>query len=310
MADRPDRLRPGPAGIPERTTPVALASYLAGTTLATGDGPAWKDLFVQVFARQGVQPPVLVPAVAEPFIVWIMSGDALVEEREPGGDWTANRVTEGDFFLTRSPTPYEMRWRAEGDRPFTVMQLYLSVSLFEAVARRVAGSPDPVALRDVSGGRDPTLSRLLALVHDELANPAGADPLFVEGLAQSLAVHLVRRYAAAEPARPSAALPGARLRRAVAIMQAGLDRPFDLGELADAVGMSAFHFSRLFKRATGLSPSHFFIRLRVAEARRLLQETDASIIDVALAVGYSSHSHFSRIFRRETGLAPSAYRSA
>lgn len=305
MASAPD-----PA-IPERTTPVALGSYISGTTLASSDGPAWKDLFVQVFTRQRVQRPILVPAVAEPLIVWIMSGDVRVEEREPGGAWTENRVTAGDFFLTRSPTPYEMRWQAEDDQPFKVMQLYLSVSLFERVAEGVTGASGRLALRDVSGARDPTVSHLLSLVHGELVNANGADPLFVEGLAQSLAVHLVRSYAVTGPAtRRPPALPGVKLRRAVAVMEAELDQPFDLKRLADAVAMSEFHFSRLFKKATGQSPSQFFIRLRIAEAQRLLQETDANILNVALAVGYSSPSRFAQIFRRETGLSPSDYRSA
>jgi AraC family transcriptional regulator len=305
MASAPD-----PA-TPERTTPVALGGYISGTTLASSDGPAWKDLFVQVFTRQRVQRPILVPAVAEPLIVWIMSGDVRVEEREPGGAWTESRVTAGDFFLTRSPTPYEMRWKAEDDQPFRVMQLYLSISLFERVAEGVTGASGRLALADVSGARDPTLSHLLSLVHDELVNPDNAHPLFVEGLAQSLAVHLVRRYAVSGPTkRQPPALPGLKLRCAIAAMEAGLDQPFDLKRLADAVGMSKFHFSRLFKKATGQSPSHFFIRLRIAEARRLLQETDVNVLNIALAVGYSSPSHFAQIFRRETGLAPSDYRSA
>lgn len=296
--------------IPDRTSPVTLGCYINGTRLATSDGPAWKDLFVEAFLRPPVQRPVLIPAVAEPLIVWVMSGDMTVEARDPGDAWTVSRVTAGDFFLSHSPDPYELRWRAESAEPFRVMHLYLSVPLIERVAREVTGSDERLALREVAGGRDATLSHLLRLVHDELAAPTDADPPFVEGLAQSLAAHLVRRYGVAEPSRQAATLPGAKLRRVVALMEASIDRPFDLRQLADAVGMSAFHFSRLFKQSTGLSPSHFFIRLRVAEARRLLQETDASIIDVALSVGYSSHSHFSQIFRRETGLAPSAYRSA
>jgi AraC family transcriptional regulator len=46
----------------------------------------------------------------------------------------------------------------------------------------------------------------------------------------------------------------------------------------------------------------------VAKARQLLQETDTSIIEIGLMVGYSSPSHFAQIFRRETGLTPSDYR--
>ena len=72
--------------------------------------------------------------------------------------------------------------------------------------------------------------------------------------------------------------------------------------------MSECHFSRMFKKAAGYSPLQFFIRLRMARARQLLLETDQSIIDVGLEVGYSSHSHFSQVFKREVGVTPTQYR--
>jgi AraC family transcriptional regulator len=298
------------APVPERTSPVGLESYISGTTLISGEGPAWKDLFVQVFSRRRVQPTFLVPAVAEPLIVWVISGSATVEERDPGGEWMVSRVSVGDFFLTRSPAPYEMRWQAEGDQPFQVMHLYVSVPLFEKVAREMLGKAGGnVSLQDVSGARDTTISHILGLLHAELGAEGDGGALFVEGLAQSLVVHLVRHYVIPEPkARTQNALPGSKLRRAIAFMAARLDQPFDLDSLAGEVGMSAFHFSRLFKKATGLSPSLHFIRQRVAKAQQLLQETDGSIIEIGMSVGYSSPSHFAQIFRRETGLSPTDYR--
>ena len=297
-----------PDAPPDRTSPQGLENYIAGRTLISGDGPAWTDIFVQVFSRLRVQEPFLVPAVAEPLIVWVMSGEALVEERDLGGEWIANRVVVGDFFLTRSVTPYEMRWHAKGDQPFQVMHLYLSVPLFEQVAEAISGRAT-VGLRDVSGGRDEQLSHLLALIHRELTGEGAGSALFIQGLAQSLAVHLIRHYASEESERHRQnALPGAKLRRAIAFMEAHLQEPFDLTEVARGVGMSQFHFSRLFKKAMGVSPSHQFIRQRVAKAQRLLMETDASVIEVAMAVGYSSPSHFAQIFRRETGTTPRAYR--
>ncbi|MGO7704732.1 AraC family transcriptional regulator, partial [Rhizobium ruizarguesonis] len=76
--------------------------------------------------------------------------------------------------------------------------------------------------------------------------------------AQTLAVHLIRQYATFDAeARPSNSLPGAKLRRAIAFMDSNLHEPFDLARLAQTAGMSAFQFSRLFKKATGLSPSHY-----------------------------------------------------
>jgi len=293
----------------ERTSALGFEQYIAGRRLFSGDSPAWKDLFVQVHSRLKSQERFLVPAVAEPLIVWVISGEAVVDERELDGDWVANTVTVGDFFLTHSPTPYEMRWRAIGDVPFQVMHLYLSVAVIERVAGDVLGSAARFSLRDVSGGRDNQLSHLLALVHQELTAEGEASQLFVEGLAQSLTVHLIRNYAADDAVDDRrSALPGFKLRRAVANIEEHLAEPFKLAQLAATVEMSAFHFSRLFKKATGLSPSRYFIRRRMVQAQLLLQETDTSIIEVGMSVGYSSPSHFAQVFRRETGLSPSQYR--
>ena len=83
---------------------------------------------------------------------------------------------------------------------------------------------------------------------------------------------------------------------------------FDLAQLAAQVGLSKFHFHRLFKSAVGVSPSRYHINLRMDEAKRLLRETKKSVVAVALDVGYTNPSHFAQLFRRETGLPPSDYR--
>ena len=72
--------------------------------------------------------------------------------------------------------------------------------------------------------------------------------------------------------------------------------------------MSKFHFHRLFKSAVGVSPSRYYINLRMNVARQLLRETKKSVVDVALDVDYTNPSHFAKLFRRETGLSPSDYR--
>ena len=132
------------------------------------------------------------------------------------------------------------------------------------------------------------------------------------GIAQSLAVHLVRNYhdKTATPVARQGMLPTFRLRRVIDLMEGHLGEDFKLEILAHEAGMSTFHFSRLFKRTTGFAPSQFFIRLRMAEARRLLRETDKRIIDVGLEVGYSSPSRFSHVFQRQVGISPTAYRGS
>lgn len=79
-------------------------------------------------------------------------------------------------------------------------------------------------------------------------------------------------------------------------------------DLADHVGYSPFHFTRLFRSRTGVSPGQFLTALRIDAAKRLLLDDDAPVIDVAAAVGFDSLSSFSRRFRNVVGVAPGQLR--
>ena len=107
--------------------------------------------------------------------------------------------------------------------------------------------------------------------------------------------------------RETSGLPGFKLKRVTDWMAEHMDEDFSLARLASQAGMSEFHFNRLFKRATGVPPSQYHIKLRLDAARRLLRETQKSVITFANEVGYSNPSHFAQLFRKDTGLSPTHY---
>jgi AraC family transcriptional regulator len=296
----------------ERTAAETLDRHIPGELVVGSAGGAWKDVIAQIFSRQRLNEAILVPAVAEPLIVWVLSGTAVVEEREVNGTWSANEVKVGDFFLTNSAAPYELRWRETGQASFQVMHLYLGLPLLDRATKDVLGQAAyRPSFREVSGEKDQQLSMLLEQFRQELTNQREPSSLLVQGVAQCLAVHILRHYRAEndEVARRARALPAFKLRRVTEFMRDRLSDDFNLKRLAREAGMSEFHFSRMFKQATTFSPSQFFIRLRMTEAKRLLRETDRSVIDIGLDVGYSSPSHFAQVFRREAGVSPTDYRA-
>jgi AraC family transcriptional regulator len=278
--------------------------------------PEWRtepggDIRVNIVTHGSASDNVFIPAVPEPVIAWVASGSALVEQREPEGHWRQVRVFAGDFYLKASPGPADMRWHAESADDFALMRVQVGLPLLARAVRGILEAPlDDFALRDVQSGQDPILSGLLELLYP--ATRAGADGNngFVQGVGQALAAHLVKNYGRRAKGRWIArgGLPGHKLGRIIDMMRASLDEPFNLQLLAARAELSAFHFSRVFKQATGMAPSRYFVHLRMQEARRLLSETDRSIIDIALALGYRSPSHFSCVFRQVTSITPSAYR--
>lgn len=88
-----------------------------------------------------------------------------------------------------------------------------------------------------------------------------------------------------------------------------LDEDLTLALLARRAGMSTSCFSRWFRDQTGMTPHAFVIEARVARAKALLRESDLPLIDVALAVGFSSQSCLNVTFRRRAGITPAEYRA-
>jgi AraC family transcriptional regulator len=168
---------------PESTSAEAFNQYLPGRLIAASNG--WKNLLVRIYSEPRVEESVIYPAVAEPRIVRILSGAAAVEERELGGPWLTTRVEAGDFFLTASQSPSEVRWRAIGPEPLETMHLYLGLPVFNrAIEEAFQKDQGATHLRDVSGFKDNFLSALLEGLHKEVSSRYRGSSLFVEGIAQ------------------------------------------------------------------------------------------------------------------------------
>lgn len=296
--------------VPETTSAEAIDRYAVGEKIAAGKGPAWKDVQLSVLSLPPVAEIFTMPAVTEPFIVWTTSGEAETQERENNGPWLTSRVKKGSMFLTAAGAPYDFRYHTLTSEPYQVVLVLLSLPLFNEALQEVFGANARNArLRDLSGFDDTHLTSLLQQLRAESAQPV-ASRLFVRGIAQAIAIHLARNYTAVTAAArgETSSLPGFKLRRITDWMAAHLTEEFSLPRLAEQAGMSEFHFNRLFKRATGIPPSQYQIKLRMDAARLLLRETKKSVITIANEVGYSNPSHFAQLVRKETGLSPSDYR--
>src|SRR5262249_49990812 len=84
--------------------------------------------------------------------------------------------------------------------------------------------------------------------------------------------------------------------------------PVSLTAVAEEVGLSPFHFLRSFRRAVGLTPHQYLLRMRLIRAIALLRDTRLSVTEAAYRSGWGDLSNFIRTFRREIGCSPRAFR--
>ena len=298
------------APVTEMTSAEAFKHYVGGKFLRFGKGEAWRDIKAWSVSLPRVVDLVHLPSVSEPFLAWTFSGEVEFQEREGERPWITHRIRKGSFFLTSGGAPYDCRWKALSTEPFQTMSVFIELPLLQRALEEVFGTDAVNArLRDVSAFTDGALNSMMERLHEELMRKQ-ASPMFLQGIAQAIAIHLARNYAelVKESRSGSSSLPGYKLRQITDWMAENLAEEFNLERLAAQAGLSKFYFNRLFKSAMGVSPSYHHITLRMNEAKRMLRETKKSIVTVALDVGYKNPSHFAQLFRRETGLAPKDYR--
>ncbi|MDK3018290.1 GlxA family transcriptional regulator [Pseudodonghicola flavimaris] len=95
-----------------------------------------------------------------------------------------------------------------------------------------------------------------------------------------------------------------KLSQVIQMMESNIEEPISPAVLARDVGMSTRQLERLFRRYLNRSPKRYYMELRLQKARNLLMQTDMSVINVALACGFSSPSHFSKCYRAHYDTTP------
>jgi AraC-like DNA-binding protein len=101
----------------------------------------------------------------------------------------------------------------------------------------------------------------------------------------------------------------AHLRRARDLVDRVYAEPLDVLALARRAHLSPAHFSRRFKEAFGETPYQYVLTRRVERAQELLRNTDHTVTDICLEVGFQSLGSFSAVFHRVAGMSPTAYRA-
>ena len=176
----------------------------------------------------------------------------------------------------------------------------LAADLF-VVGRRGPPDFDPAPLHE-----DRPLAGRLAALHAIVEKAVGEPLARQQAFAAAMTAVLLRHARPGEALRAAGAEPWA-VRQAIDLARARLSDPrLGIADLADAAGLSAYHFMRCFRAATGMTAHSFVTQLRVTEARRRLAEGEPAA-EVAHDVGFADQSHLIRRFRAALGVTPGQY---
>jgi AraC family transcriptional regulator len=215
---------------------------------------------------------------------------------------------KGDMSIMPAEIPFFARWEDEDH----YLQIRIAAPFMQQVAREACNwSGDRIELVPQFRTRDPQLESISLLLLNELEKNGTGEKLYIDSLTNIFVIHLLRHYATAQIELPSykSGLYQHQLLKVLEYIEDHLDEDISLSDLAALLGISQFHFSRLFKQSIGLTPYQYLLQQRIERAKQLLKHTNQSIIDIAFLCGFNSHSHLTKQFRQITGVTPRNYRT-
>jgi AraC-like DNA-binding protein len=259
----------------------------------------WAPAFGGVTFLRGRNFQTRIPSHVHSTYVLGVVDEGAVQVTVRGEAWLA---TAGSVIALQ---PYQAHAEfAVGDDGWSFRYLYPT----ETVVRQALGAEaraDAVGLRFAKPViADDALALALGEIHDRLAaaHPAADTQPLLAGLFRTTRA----RHCAPIDARvrKSRSRNGARVARRM-IVEGNLQR-ITIAELADAAGVSPFHFNRVFREEIGLPPYAYFEQVRIARAHDMIL-AGRSLSTIAYALGFSDQAHFTRHFHRASIMTPGQY---
>jgi AraC family transcriptional regulator len=281
---------PFPGGTPSR---VVLSSV----------GTKWNDLVVE----QHVCPSFEVADVMfKRHVIAINIGHSFTWEFKKEGRFQRVFKARGAISFCPSDQLFSGRLKVEKSVFANFLLLVLDPVFVSRVAEELELDADRIELVEQRRSTDPTLRYIAMALRAGVQSGDAFDRMCWEALSTALAVHLLREYSAPVlgPKRQYGGLPREKLVRAVEYIQDQLDTDLTVSGIAQAVGLSSNHFTKLFKESTGQSPYQYVVEARVRKAKELLTTAKFTISEAAHHVGFVDQSHLTRHFKRVFGLPP------
>ena len=286
-----------------RTNEELLPGNALSRVVLSSVGTRWNDILVE---QHRLPSSELADLTYKRHVVVINIGHSTIWEFKKERRFRRFFKGRGAISFFPSDQPFSGRLKVERGVFANVLFLALEPVFVSRVAEGLELDSDRIELIKQGRSTDPTLHHIALALRAGVQTGAARDRMYGEALSTAVAVHLLREYGAAVlgPKRQYGGLPREKLVRAVEYIQEQLDTDLTVSGIAQAVGMSPDHFTRLFKESTGQSPYRYVVEARVRKAKELLTTGKFTISEAAYHVGFVDQSHLTRHFKRIFGLPP------
>jgi len=227
-------------------------------------------------------------------------------ERKLDGAWQKAITRRGSVTIVSALQGSSWRLQGSGE----IMHFYLPPALLQRIGEEDLEISPRAPIVEHLGAFDPRLSSLVESFAWELEHGVAGFTLYAEAVTTQIAVCLMRHHSKAKQmGRGSASLRRKVEQALVDFVDANLQRDIGLTELAGLADLGLAQFSKRFRATFNVSPYQYVLRRRVERAKMLLQESELSLAQIAVTVGFAHQAHFTTTFKRICGSTPASYRA-
>jgi AraC-like DNA-binding protein len=179
---------------------------------------------------------------------------------------------------------------------------YCAMFMLEPTYRRHHNFASRLHLKRVPLGH---AEQIAGALENESTEKAPGYEVALQAKLLELIVYLSRAYSGSDTTEAHALL---RVGNVIGALENDFSKEWKLDDLLKIAHMSRSNLMRVFRKATGQPPIEYLVRLRIQRSMEILYNTDLSVTEIAMKIGFNDSNYFTRQFRKVNGLSPTAYR--
>jgi AraC family transcriptional regulator len=261
----------------------------------------WENIQLAVFEQS---PCEIAKHRLQYHAICINLGNPVILEQCINGISQAARSVWGDMSFYHADLWQTFCW----DKETKFLQLYFEPTFLQKIKLELEIE---LSLEELTllAHQDKLVLQIANALKSSLEDGSGCK-FYAESMALSLAAHILNSSQKNSSKIPvTGGLNQKQIQAVTEYVSHNLQSNLSLSELAACIALSPYHFARLFKQTTGITPHQFIIHQRVELAKELLRQNKLSVTEVAIFCGFAHQGHLSRHFKRLLGVTPANFRN-